>query len=325
MRAKQNKKKLIIAIAAGVFASLIMFSTMGNLNKQIQEQSSLLNKYKKESNNQYSKPIEEAKVIVVVAKNNLAMGTRLTPEMMEAKPVIASEAGINSIKDMSIILGKTIMENLILGQPITRDMIKEFQNKTLDIPPGMRAITIPAEYIQGYASYMNIGSKIDIILAAKIEEGSNLIVQNVKIIAFENGIRPQSDTGIPASTTITAITFQVPANSAPKIVEAMVKGKIQVVARNNNDNEHIAIVPKTKKSNSTGAPPIKTSLPPFPIGASLPSLDNLNKGLSGLPAPAAPPKKTKPPKKVEFIQANVKSDLTFDNWGSKIEKTKKIA
>jgi Flp pilus assembly protein CpaB len=174
----------------------------------------------------------------------------------------------------------------------------------------MRALTIPIEYIQGLASYITTGTKVDIVSATKSEtKESNLIVQNVEVVSFEMQTRVGGDTGTPPVNSISAVTFQIPAAAIPKVVEAVVKGKIQIATRNNADKEQITVAVKPKPiTTSFNAPPIKALPLPYPTSTfSLPPLN-----ASDLPMPAAPPKKAKPVKKVEFIQANVKTDLSFE-------------
>lgn len=312
MRGKKNKKKLIIAVTGGVLATLMMFSVMSNNNKKIQELQDKNNQLKNTAIQTVApKPEADANLTkVVIAKIDIPVGSKISADKLDIKGFSPVDLPENVIKDSRLILGMTLMENVMANQPLTRDMISELQTKTLNIPTGMRALTIPMEYVQGMASYITVGSKIDVVLAAKTDGESNLIAQNVRILAFENTVKPGTDT-TPASNTVSGITLEVPADTAPKIVDAMVKGKVQIVARNTNDEGKVVTTTKKSKSEHSSGPSLRSSLPMIPAGTSLlPPIDALNKGLGGLPAPATPPKK--PQKNVEVIQANVKSQIPFD-------------
>ena len=308
MRPKQNKKKLVIAITVGVVVSLMIFSTLGNYDKKIQEQSQLLNSYKKQLGSAMTQKKEESDAIqIVVAKSLLLKDTKLTKEMLELKDHKIAALPPGHIKNLDSIVGHTLNTSLNPGEPITTLFLKELQSKTLEVPQGMRAITIPIEYIQGLASYVEIGSKLDLHSASRenAKEKGELIVQNIKVIAFEKKEQPSPVEGQKPIEAISAVTIEVPAAKAAKLVEAMVNGKLQLALRNMHDDEIV----KTPKREIIQAPPINPSSFPTSI---LPPINMKN--INDLPIPAAPPKKpSKPPATVEFIQANVKSEVTFND------------
>ncbi|EKE02831.1 MAG: Flp pilus assembly protein CpaB [uncultured bacterium] len=311
MRPKQNKKKLVIAITVGVLVSLVLFSQIGGVNKRVQEQIQIANAYKKQLDAERAQKKDATSVDsvqIVVAKSLLLKDTKLTKEMLELKDHKIAALRPEHIKNMDSIVGCTLNVSLNPGEPITTWLLKELQPKTLEVPQGMRAITIPIEYIQGLASYVEIGSKLDLHSASRenTKEKGELIVQNIKVIAFEKKEQPSPVEGQKPIEAISAVTIEVPAAKTAKLVEAMVNGKLQLALRNINDDEIIAL-PKKAVAQA----------PPFNPPPSLPTsiLPPINmKNINDLPVPAAPPKKpSKPPATVEFIQANVKSEVTFND------------
>ncbi|OGH96400.1 MAG: Flp pilus assembly protein CpaB [Candidatus Melainabacteria bacterium GWF2_32_7] len=317
MRPKKNKRKLLIAITIGVVVSFIIFSTLGNYNKKLQEQNQLINSLKNTASSALNKTTSDPDMIkIVVAKKPLASGTKLTKETLDLKEFKITGLPPGHIKNIDSIIGFTLNKNINENDPITTSLLKELQTKTLEIPQGLRAITIPIEYIQGFASYINIGSKLDIVAASResAEHQGKLIVQNVKIISFEKGEVPSSVEGQKPIETITGITIELPAVQTQKLVEAMVKGKLQLVTRNTHDNEVIKVAdkpkPKIESLSRNAELPINFNPPAIP-NSMLPPINAKNIG--DLPLPATPKKASKPPQKVELIQANVKSDVTFND------------
>lgn len=314
---QRNKKKLIIAAVAGIFASFILFSTLNNFNHKIEDQKKIINDISvktaapKDSNANYPK--------VFIAKQHIVTGTRISSSMLEEKSIEPAIRPLDAVKDTNETEGLTAAVNIEAGDIITKNKLKNTETGFIDIPPGMRAITIPVESIQGFASYITAGTKIDIISTAK-DDSTDIIAQNIKIIAFENSTKPSADVKAPPISEIKAITLQVPANLTARIVEAMTKGKLQIITRNYNDNQIVAAAVKKEKPNYNSSPmPVRMNLPsppqipqtslippsqlPMPLG-----------GAGNFPKAPVPVKKnSKSQKKVEFIQASVKSDVMFDN------------
>jgi Flp pilus assembly protein CpaB len=318
MRAKPNKRKLIIAVFAGIIASFLVLNIAGNLNRKIQEQNDVISNLKQRASDTAKNISQNEDEEVVVAKTNISAGTQFSTSNIEIKSLDAKTIPSGSIKSLDAILGMTANEDITLDSPIIASKIVEFNKKILDIPPGMRAITIPIESIQGFASYISIGTKIDIVSMEKSDNLPDLILQNVRIIAFETGAKPASGGNTP-SGSVSGITILAPANGIPRLVGAIAKGKLQLVTRNEEDNEYVA-APNPKAKAVAAAPPIaninpgKLSLPPVITTPAVTLPPSNLSGLSSLPAPATPPRRPpKPPKKVELIQANVKTDVTFDN------------
>jgi len=322
MRQKQNnKKKLLIAVVVGIIASVVVFSAFNSYNKRISEQKALISNLKQKADETVVKAIEDPNMVkIVVAKIDLPSGTKLTNLNTDLKGFLPKDMPPETYKDAISVIGYTLNDSCVTGEPITRTKIKEFQTSTLEIPTGSRAVTVPFEFIQGYSSNIKIGTKIDLISASKDVNGSNIVLQNSKIISFESTPKPPNPDGTTAPPTLTGITFQVQAKDTSKLVDAMTRGKLQIIERNAADDNVIKVQEMPKPIIDLGSvvpsPPKLTATAPPSLPPSLPSLipDKLPGGgmggLGGLPAPATPKKKTS---KVELIQSNVRSEIEFDN------------
>lgn len=308
MRHKQNKKKLFIAVILAIAAGLTVYNsissekaTINTLSLQLQEQQKTIATLKETAGGVNSSVLGQQ---VAVAKTDIKAGTKLTPEMMELKEYTAGKLPDDSIRDLNTLVGQTISEDITLGNPITKSKTLGLRYESIDIPQGMRAITIPVSYIQGLASYIKVGSKIDVVTAKK-DNNPEFVLQGVRIISMEGANVSGSES---PSSKADAITLLVPANSVPRLVDAMINGKLQVVARGFSDNHVIknyVHINRTVNSYS----PTRFTLPPPPSSEGI-KLTGINDTRHD--SVFMPPIRNNT-KKVEIIQANVKSEIDFSN------------
>ncbi|MEI7474031.1 MAG: Flp pilus assembly protein CpaB [bacterium] len=316
MRSKSNRKKIMIAVTAGIISAFGIFTSFTKKDAVIQDLSKELQSQKTElgrlSQNLQSGVNVVNSNLAVVSRQNIPSGVVLTTEMMEAKQINAKLMPPDVSNNLYSLVGKISAKAIKAGDFIKNSDVMENSFAGLDLPEGMRAISIPVSYIQGLASYITKGSYVDIISMAKTAtEQPELILQNVKIISLE---------GVPDGTAqsvikATAITFQIPAGSSARIVDAMMSGKLQVVARNFTDKKIIGNKSYKKRHSASSSghnygsiiPGYK--LPEVPSISGVPTLPAISS--SGLPLPAAP--KLQHTKSVELIQANVKSEVNFNS------------
>jgi len=306
MRNKQNKKKLFIAVILAITAGLTVFSSMNNqkstittLSQQLEQQQKTITQLK-DSSYQTGSSILSPKI--AVAKQDIKAGTKLTPDMLELKEYTSGKITDDNVKDLSLLDGQIISEDIKAGNPVTKSRTLGLRYANLDIPPGMRAITIPSSYIQGLASYITVGSKIDVI-SAKKNDNPEFILQGVKIISMEG----QNVSGVEApASKADAITLLVPVNTVPGLVDAMTNGKLQVVARGFSDNHVVRNYIRIHNSVNNYSPARFTTLPPPPNGIKLTEINDIRQGSGSM----LPPVKTNN-HSVELIQANVKSEVNF--------------
>jgi Flp pilus assembly protein CpaB len=293
MRTKLDKNKLIISITAGIFISLLVFGSVNGLNGKIQQQNKTISDMEKKLNEIKSNPnINLDKRVdntFFVAKDTIKAGTKLSVEMVEPKKFDTPQPdGINNISD---IIDKIILEDIPKETIVKKSKIMENTGESTLIGKGMRAISIPVNYIQGLASFMTIGTHIDVLSTGNGKDiKPQILVQNVKIISFETKQSrfKNNDENI---TDALAVTLEVPAKASAKLIDAMIENKLQFITRGLED---------TKSTVNTREYPNLTELPSLPTNAN---------NLTSLPEPAMPAVNTK---KVELIQANVKTEVSFD-------------
>lgn len=320
MRSNNKTKRLTIAIITGILATFAAFSLFNTINQQkdlILGLNSKLQEQSKEISNIKDNKIllsaqnstqQSGLVNVVAAKTDIKAGTKLNSEMLEVRQADFLKAPDSGFNDSGMLVGKITLSDIKTGDFITKDKIIGIKGVNFNIPAGMRAITIPTQYIQGLASYITVGSRIDIISTSK-GNGSKpeIVLQNIRIISLE-GVTGSLDGETMSTPSATAVTLEIPAGYASKLVNAMIGGKLQVITRGHKDNK---IIRSGDSSGGIGYVSPKISynqvLPPAPKDIKL----FQNKSYGILPEPAMPPVRSSS-RKIELIQANVKSEVTFD-------------
>ena len=259
MRIGKNKRKLYVSFILAFLIGFIIFKVFDYQNSKIVEQSEKLKEYYnslQENSKQVVNNLDQDKVLfmdVIVASKNIKKDTKITKELIEIKK-IKNNVPAGAITNDFLAIGKVAKVNFNEGELIFSSKIEENVNEELDINLGMRAITIPIDYIQGLASYLSVGSHVDIISTSQKNDLSpEYVIENIEIIDFESPLK-NSISNIPI-TKASALTFHIPAKSAENLVNAMVNGKLQIIIRNKNDKKVIKKLMKKTGISTTNSLP----------------------------------------------------------------------
>lgn len=326
MRSQKRQKKIMIAVTIAVILSMVIFGYINNLNRSIKEKDSQLKENQtllsqiKDKGKDLGNVIEGPSTYAIVAKNNIYAGSRLTPAMLEMKQIPVKDNADNYFQNADIVSGKVVIANIMAGQPVLK---ANLDLNSFNIPNGMRLITISSDFVQGLASYINVGAKVDVVSASN-NNPSQVVLQNVQVTALGKAATSSSSSsgnnsssGSNNESIVSSITLQIPAGSSAKLVSALSQGKIQILLRNSGDNSVVAAAPKKiKPATSNFARPRLNvarsfSLPPAPRF----NTSKLN-ALPSLPAPASPamnPSRFNYGPKVEVIRAGEKQDVQFNS------------
>lgn len=304
MRNKQNKKKMIIAIMLSIIAGFVVYnsmngnkSTIDKLNRTLEAQQQTIKKLESSASQENNQVVNQK---LAVAKKDLKAGEKLTLDMIELKESTVQKDMPDAVNDLTFLLGQTLTEDIATGALITKSKLQGQKSESFDIPTGMRAMTIPSSSIQGMASYITVGSKIDII-SAKKDNNPEFLIQGAKIISFEGA---NTNVSGAVMSKYDGITILVPASVVPRLVDAISNGKLQIVARGYNDNKVVKNLRTNRYiSNHTSS---DFSVPPPPEGIKLPGISEIKSNST-----LVSPEKSKA-KVVEVIQANVKTDVSFE-------------
>jgi len=292
MRSNKNRSKIILATIVAILATAVSYSAFKNMSGQLSEQQKLIEVMQKVKASQYKNNYAYA-----VATANLKAGEIVSEEDVDFKQF--ETINTNAFENRSDVVNKVLLQDISSGAEFTTAQIAKISNDEVSLKEGYRALTLPVTNFEGRSDKMMPGSSVDIYSAS---EGSNWIMENVRIISAEGAKTP----GAPvALSSADSVTFEVPADSISDFISNASKGNLVLVARNANDKK---VYHKRHKQISNYSANSMSSLPNLP--ASVPISNYSGSGnLSGLPMPIQPVAQSP---SVEIIEANVKSKVTFD-------------
>lgn len=292
MRNSKNTPKIILALVVAVLVTMISYTVFSNLRNQLNSKDKLIEVMQKtQADNR-----QEA-YAYVVAKTDLKAGQMVADEDIDVKPF--NVMNTNAFDNRSDVVNKVLLKDIMAGEVFTNAYIAKVSSDDVTLKDGYRALTLPADSFQGKADTMVPGTYIDIYSSAN---DSDWVMENVRIMSFENSKSTQGSTVPTTINTATAITFEVPVDCVTDFISNISKGKLVLVARGANDKK---IYHKRKPHVSSNSGYSANSYPALPNLPKTPQIKNL----SGLPDPLKPVVQSP---SVEVIEANVKSKVTFD-------------
>lgn len=297
MRTNKNTSKIILAIIVAFLATMISYSAFSNMQSQLGEQQKLIDLMQRTQAKVYKDNFPYA-----VSTKDLKAGEIVSEEDVDFKKFDFENK--SAFENRSDVVNKVLLKDLAIGQTFTSEHIAKISSDDLALKDGYRALTLPAGSFQGKSPKMVVGSNVDVFSSSA---DSDWGLENVKILSFEGA---NAAVGAPKTmdiTTASSITFEVPADSIAEFISKSSKGSLTLVARNPGDKKVVRKKSSYTAFNKSYGEGSYSSLPNLP--SSVP-ISNLPGGdLSGLPQPIKPLGSTQ---SVEIIEANVKSNVTFD-------------
>ena len=144
--------------------------------------------------NQQAPPEPPPDVPVVVASQNVPLGTALTAEMLATVTKPPAEA-VDTFQRPEDLIGAVVRRAVTQGAPLT-DM--DFQSGITvpqlvgSLQPGMRAVAVPLSKVDAVGALLQPGDWVDVILTMSDLDALNPIVVN-----NPNGFTPREDGEIP--------------------------------------------------------------------------------------------------------------------------------
>lgn len=187
----------------------------------------------------------EVRVPVVVAKENIDAGTRLSETMLTVEQwKVAPEV---AVADPGLVAGRVLREKVVAGQPVGPYVLAIGLASHLE--PGERAVTIAVDEIAGAQNRIRPGDLIDVFMlmerGAEVQGSQMRLLQSrVKVLAYgrdsvdgpaESERAAGAGTGNPAPVARNAM-LAVPVAKVNEILLAARAGKLQLVLRSPADD-----------------------------------------------------------------------------------------
>jgi pilus assembly protein CpaB len=180
-------------------------------------------------------------VKVVVAKQDLPRGARISPEFFAARDVPAEYVHASALRpdQFSQYVGQRLAAGLKQGEPVL-ELHLESNSLVFSstLAKGNRALTTEVDEVNSISGLLRPSDHIDLMVTAhgtgsSTSETTFPLMSNVEVLATGQIIRKRDGTNQPK--TYTTITMSVSPEDAERIVVAKASGKLTAVLRNPED------------------------------------------------------------------------------------------
>jgi len=226
---------------------------------------------------------------VVIAAQNIDVGTRLTPDLLQSADWPRASMPLGSFQDMKSLNSRVVKINLVRGEPLLESKLAPEGNTgglSGVITEGKRAITVKVNEVIGLAGLALPGNKVDILINTKDESDkpiSKIVLEQILVLAIGQDLgRDETKPKV-----VNAVTLEVTPEEAEKLDLARSIGTLSLVLRNQVDKSH----------GTTG-------------GIRAADLLKLNPAMAAMPVPAPAYRKTPaaPRQTVEIIRGIQKTE-----------------
>jgi len=188
-------------------------------------------------------PTREDMTQIVVAAEELLLGTRLTAPHLRMVPWPKAVALEGSFLDPEEIVGRGVVVRMLPNEPVMESKLAAVEagvGLTTAIPEGMRAVAIKVNDVIGIAGFVLPATRVDVIVtgspdARNRHDTSKVILENIVVLAAGQNMEQGID-GEPQAVQV--ITLLVTPEGAEKLALASVDGRLQLALRHPLDLEH---------------------------------------------------------------------------------------
>src|SRR5450755_1174337 len=217
-------------VFAVVFGLIAVFIAQAWLNNQANMQAQNYEANKKTTTMQ----------TVVVAKQPLRFGTELNASLLEeaAWPAASMPAGaFTKISDVLQGGRRVVLTAIEPNEPVLSLKITgPGERATLSalVKPGMKAVTIRVNDVEGVGGFVLPGDRVDVVLTRQIEKGSastEVVLQNTRVLAVDQS----ADERAAKAAVAKSVTLEVSTVEAQKVWLASSVGNLSLLLRKAGD------------------------------------------------------------------------------------------
>jgi pilus assembly protein CpaB len=258
----------MLAIAVLLGAVAVMLSQVW-LNAQVSRQAAVVDGQQQRAPSR----------TIVVAAQPLRFGTRLTPEIIKEiewpsgslpEGVFATKATLLSGDEPRVVLSAIEVNEPLLAAKITGPGQRASLSALLS--PGMKAITIRVNDIQGVAGFVLPGDRVDVMLTRNLGDAesnksfTDVILQDVRVLGVDQVADDRTEKPVVAK----AVTFEVTTEDAQKLTLAQTVGVLSLALRNvssqtaESASRRVTIGDLSRPAFTPVAAVVEKSAPPAP-------------------------------------------------------------
>lgn len=179
---------------------------------------------------------------IVVAKNPMRFGERVTADKLETIPWASDTLPTGAITTIDQLAGETdetarfVLSSMERGEPVlTAKITNPGQRAKLStaISPGMKAVSIAVNDVLGVAGFVLPGDRVDVMLTrSEGNDRSNVFVdvllQGVRVVAIDQTADDTRD----QPSVVRTVTFEVTTEEAQKLTLGATIGTLSLALRN---------------------------------------------------------------------------------------------
>jgi len=203
----------VVALALGGFVSLIVYKNLQSRNTGVVVGAD-----------------------VIVAANDIQVGSRIEERDVRIEQVPASAVPPGALTKRSLVMGRGVVVPIYKGEFfLPNRLAAENAGSGLPslIPPGMRAVPVRVNDVSSVAGFVTPGTRVDVLLTGTPNGGTEpqttTVLQNVAVIAAGSRLE-RTSTGEAQNTPV--ITLLVSPDDAQRLTLAQAEGHIQLSLRN---------------------------------------------------------------------------------------------
>ena len=208
---------------------------------------------------------------IVVAAAPLEFGAQLTSENLSVISWNGGDLPQGSFATKQDLLKdgrRMTLAAIARNEPVLRSKITApGQRATLSsmLDPGKRAVTVRVDDVRGVAGFIQPGDRVDVVLIRTEAESrtgesfSDVILQSAKVLAIDQITGERTET----ATIAKAVTLEVSADDAQKILLATNVGKLSLILRQPDEakTDTVRRVTEVDLGGSQVKPPLPAPIP----------------------------------------------------------------
>lgn len=198
---------------------------------------------------------------VVVAKEDVQIGTRLQPAMLQVVDWPSASPLKNPMTSIEQATDRVVNMPLVKGEPISMAKLAakgETGGLSAVLREGRRAVTVKVNEIVGVAGFALPGNYVDVMVNTPDSHNnlvSKIVIERIQVLAVAQDVaNPESKPKV-----VNAVTLEVTPAQAEKIDLARSVGSLSLVLRSQVDMESVATVGARKNDLLQGSDSLDSS------------------------------------------------------------------
>jgi pilus assembly protein CpaB len=195
-----------------------------------------------------------AKVPVLVATGDIALGDRIRPEHLGVRGIPVSYLDDRTVRAAAAekIVGLRVRSRIKANESIMWSDLSSAGRESRDlagmVQPGMRAVSVPANVASSFQGLLRPGDRVDVLLTTERAGGADRVtfslLQNALVLAVGGDVGAVGR-AVEGGGGMTTVSVGVSAEQAQMLAFAMDRGPLTLSLRNPEDIETLEGLPET--------------------------------------------------------------------------------